>query len=213
MNKSIQDQLNAIINGGSVEPASDKSLLKSTKTAFDYGDSIGVSSDLKSEISSYFKPPVGARDKKVSEVDQELMDFKEKKARKEKVMKDVEKFIASLPSEQAQVLNAKLTKKPEAPKVPVQEEEEPEEEIKVREINKEYLIKMCGQEDFSQVQELNLKQQKIHKMQHFDRFVGLKKLVLDGNKLTRIQGMKHLRQLEELSMRNNCLDSIQGIEF
>jgi Leucine-rich repeat (LRR) protein len=63
------------------------------------------------------------------------------------------------------------------------------------------------------VELLDLKKQKIHRMELLDRFVNLQKLVLDNNKIDLLRGMKHLRQLEEFSIRDNLLESVKGLEY
>lgn len=147
-----------------------------------------------------------------------MEEFKTMKAKKEKVQKDVENFINSLPKD---IPKPSLTsmKNPQKPPLVDQtdkenegESESEEEEITERELTKKYLIKKLKTTDFGKVEELKLKEQKIINMRGIDRFVSLKVLSLEGNKIQRFESMKHFRQLEELYMRNNLIDSLRGLD-
>lgn len=148
-----------------------------------------------------------------------MEEFKAIKAKKEKVQKDVENFINSLPKE---IPKPSLTfmKNPQKPPIVDLKDKEgeegdsesEEEEITERELTKKYLIKKLKTKDFGKVEELKLKEQKIINMKGIDRFVSLKVLSLEGNKIQRFESMKHFRQLEELYMRNNLIDSLRGLD-
>jgi hypothetical protein len=152
------------------------------------------------------------------EVDVKMEEFKDKKARKEKVQKDVDKFISSLPTMVIKPLVTSMVK-PQKPPLgkPIDKEDEGEsdsedKEITERELTQKYLVKKLKTKDFGKVDELKLRDQKIISMKGIERFVNLKVLNLEGNKIRRLESMKHFRQLEELYMRNNLIDSLKGLD-
>lgn len=200
MNKNIQEQLKFILSESEDNKKAEKHLV-------DYTD---PSQDLiSSNIHEFFSSNSAPKKDEVMEENKQMEEFRAKKSMKDKVMKDVNKFIASLPADKAALLVA--NKKPTSVVIPPPHEEE-EEEVKVREITKPYLVKKLGTEDFSKVEELKLKGEKIARIELLDRFINLKVLILDDNNISKIECMKHLRQLEDLSIRANKLTNARGID-
>ena len=191
MNKSIQDKLNFIINGGSDEKSPNKSSTSPSKAKtqnsdLDFGtngvySSSGASDRLiKDEISSFFKGTSKPQEIAKNDVDEQMEMFKAKKVNQQKVKNDVDKFIESLP-DKAPPPAPKVVPTKQPPKEEIKEEQK--EEVKEREITKDFLIDICRTEEFNKVIELDLSYQKIHKMANLERFVNVKKLNLDSNKI------------------------------
>ena len=132
MNNSIKEKLNNIMKGeeGEIDPSS-------------LNQDLGY--EVKDEISSFFKPNQSNNSQsKIPEINMEVEDFKAKKAKKEKVQKDVENFIKSLPDDAPKPIVTSVKMKLDIKNPQKSEdnsEDEEEEEVKERELTKEYLMK------------------------------------------------------------------------
>ena len=216
MNKSIQDQLNAIIKGNDNPDSysvSDEPVSFSNKHLDLKND------DIKSEINDFFVPSSNVDSKEIDNMSNlkegpatSMSNFRAKKEDKQLHEDDVKKFIDSLPSKQA-VLTTSLNQalKKNSPEK-LDDKKNIKEDVKVREMTEDYLVKMAKRERISDVHELDLSYQKIHRIQKLERFTSIKKLCLDGNRIEKITCFKHLRQLNELSICDNLLKTVQGIE-
>ena len=168
MNKSIQEKLNFIINESKDEKSPTKKSSSPKKEsninidlAFGTDDGFTASKigsdSISDEISSFFKNTNKGKEPAKNEIDEEMERFKDRKLNKQKVKDDVEKFIESLSMPAKNV-----TRPPPSKPSPVKDEasEEQKEEVKVREMTKDFIIGIWRTEEFNKVNELDLSYQK-----------------------------------------------------
>jgi hypothetical protein len=132
MNKSITDQLNSILKEDDKDSKKATNIDKSNASKTSY-----LPAEVHSEIFQFFNPESGRKEKEMSELDQELQLFREKQANKEALNKQVDQFMASIPSDAHPVITSMIHK---PPKPKVEQPTEEEDEIEVREITKQYLV-------------------------------------------------------------------------